>query len=205
MELLIISPSTGFPDETATATALFEAGLERFHLRKPDFSEMEMENYICQLPKEFLSKVVVHSAHQLQGKYNLGGIHFTKQNAISEEIKNKERSFSLSCSAHSFKEAEEKTDGTDYVFISPVFDSISKNGYKSGFGQFELNRFIKNYNLHSKGTNRAKIYALGGIDLSNIKSIKEMGFSGAAILGGIWNSGNKETIVEKFIKMRKES
>jgi thiamine-phosphate pyrophosphorylase len=197
MQLIIISPSTTFPDEAATVSALFEAGLQRFHLRKPSFSEEEMEDYVKTLPKEHLNKVVVHSAHVLREKHQLGGIHFTKKNVIPEEIKKVLRPYSVSCSAHSYKEAEEKTEGTDYIFLSPVYDSISKSGYMSGFQPFELKRFIRNYNLHSKGTQRAKIFALGGIDENNINSLKEMGFEGAALLGGIWK-GNKQNVLEKF-------
>jgi thiamine-phosphate pyrophosphorylase len=71
----------------------------------------------------------------------------------------------------------------DYLFISPIFDSISKIGYKSNLDFNELKEClteIKNNN----------IIALGGVKMDNVLKLKNIGFESFALLGSIWNNGN---------------
>jgi len=68
--------------------------------------------------------------------------------------------------------------GFDYIFFGPVFNSISKPGYKSNLP--EGFRIVKN------GI-KPKVIALGGVEESNLDKVKEMNFDGVAVLGTIWN------------------
>lgn len=94
---------------------------------------------------------------------------------------------------HSIKELEDCKEKYDYAFLSPIFGSISKAGYKSNFDLSEIKDFFKNRN--------EKIIALGGIDEDKIDSVKELGFSGIALLGAIWQS---EYPVEKFKRIKEK-
>jgi len=86
-------------------------------------------------------------------------------------------------SAHSFEELKEM-ENREIALIGPVFDSISKQGYKSKFSKEELKAGISQWH------GRAKLYALGGINAKNICELKELGFDGAAVLGGVWNDAD---------------
>jgi len=86
-------------------------------------------------------------------------------------------------SAHSFEELKEMGN-REIVLLGPVFDSISKHGYKSKFSKEELKTGISQWH------GRAKLYALGGINAENIRELKELGFDGAAVLGYIWNDAD---------------
>lgn len=92
---------------------------------------------------------------------------------------------------HSLKELEDCKEKYDYAFLSPIFDSISKSGYKSKFDLSEIKGFLK-----SRSEN---IIALGGIDEDKIEIIKDLGFQGIALLGSIWHS---EYPVEKFKQIK---
>ena len=70
----------------------------------------------------------------------------------------------------------------DYVFLSPVFDSISKSKYQGKFKDQNFNVFLKKV--------KQKVYALGGIDASKIDKVKRMDFQGVALHGAIWESEN---------------
>ena len=86
----------------------------------------------------------------------------------------------VSYSAHGFTEVQHLPFHTDYVFLSPVFDSISKKGYRAGFDDPEiLKAFLAN--------SQQKIIALGGINQERIQTCNELGFDGYAMLGHIWN------------------
>ncbi|MDF1674850.1 MAG: thiamine phosphate synthase [Vicingaceae bacterium] len=94
---------------------------------------------------------------------------------------------------HSLKELENCKEKYDYAFLSPVFDSISKAGYKSQLNLKEVSNVLKN--------KKDKIIALGGIDEDKINTIKAIGFSGIALLGTIWKSDNP---VEKFKQIKEK-
>ena len=89
------------------------------------------------------------------------------------------------------------------MFLSPVFDSISKAGYSSAFAPDELQAAGK------EGLIDKRVIGLGGIDESNIRRIKELGFGGAAILGGLWKHFNPLTdydyksVLEHFRQLKK--
>ncbi|MGB1360568.1 MAG: thiamine phosphate synthase [Alphaproteobacteria bacterium] len=66
--------------------------------------------------------------------------------------------------------------GSDYITLSPVFDSISKNGY-TGFGLDKLSSLAMYSNT--------PVFAMGGIDESNIDSVFEAGVYGAFLCGSV--------------------
>lgn len=101
---------------------------------------------------------------------------------------------------HSLEELKQfrPSSTSQIAFLSPVFDSISKQGYKSEFSE-QMNKFTQlkpELMAEIKGRN---LIALGGIDTDKIELARKVGFKGVASLGAIWNSKNP---LEKFISMR---
>lgn len=90
---------------------------------------------------------------------------------------------------HSLEELQNHKAKFEYAFLSPIFDSISKEGYKSNFDLQEVKEKIKD----------KKIIALGGIDESKIETCLELGFAGVAFCGAIWKSENP---VKKFKRLK---
>lgn len=201
MKLLVITSPTEVAQEAEKLTALFKEGLDVLHFRKPDWKLEQYERLLRKLPAEHYKKIVIHSHFKLMGKYNLKGIHLQSRLLAEAEDTNVKEAFKLaskrnlavSASMHSFQEIKNSKWKFDYVFLSPVFDSISKKGYTSGFKPEELRAFISAHTLP------VKLIALGGVDEGTIKQVKEYGFSGAALLGAIWES---EDGVEKFKKIK---
>ena len=68
----------------------------------------------------------------------------------------------------------------DYLFLSPIFDSISKGGYKSTFSSEQLIEASK------AGVIDEKVIALGGITIDKIPYLKRLNFGGVAMLGAIY-------------------
>lgn len=190
MKLLVITSPEELEKEAEQITALFKEGLEVLHFRKPDWDLDRYERLLRKIPHEYYRKIVLHSHFKLIGKYNLKGIHLQSKFLVDAEDANVKEAFKLvskrnltvSASMHSLQTVRNNKWKFEYVFLSPVFDSISKTGYVSGFKSEELSEFIKTY------ISPVKLVALGGIDETNIEQIKEHGFSGAALLGAIWES-----------------
>jgi thiamine-phosphate pyrophosphorylase len=188
MKLIVISPPEDQLKEIKNVLSLFDAGLERFHLRKPNSSEQSLVRFIEAIPSEFHPRIVLHSFHHLAEQFALGGIHLKIPSNLHP---------SKSCSVHSLTEIEFHSENYDYLFLSPVFDSISKVGYKTAFTKNELERFLKIYNTSEK---QAEIIALGGICLDNIPEAADMGFNGVAVLGALWQQ--PEQVLTQFNLMK---
>jgi thiamine-phosphate pyrophosphorylase len=101
-------------------------------------------------------------------------------------------------SAHSFDELK-KIENREIILLGPVFDSISKHGYKSKFSRDELKEGIAEWRALKPGNSEIKLYALGGIDAENIKELEELGFDGAAVLGAVWNYADPIGAFERIL------
>ena len=183
--VILISNPTPIKDEHEIIRQIFEEGLEVFHLRKKEFQENEMRAFIENIPEKYRRKIVLHSHYYLVAEYGLKGIN------VPAVYEGKATAGTLSVSFHSPEEIQKSELPFDYVFLSPVFDSISKEGYKSRFNPDELKLFLKD--------RKEKIIALGGMDEDKIETVKDLGFSGIALLGAIWQNENP---VGKFKRIR---
>jgi thiamine-phosphate pyrophosphorylase len=199
MKLILITPPTYFIEENKIITDLFEEGLDILHLRKPDTPPMYAERLLTLIPEQYHKRIVVHDHFYLKEEFHLKGIHINHRNPdIPKNYKGH-----ISRSFHSLEEVKGHKKNYDYVFLSPVFDSISKLNYNSTYSNTELQK------AHKAGVIDKKVIALGGIDTNNIKQVKKLGFGGAAILGALWNkfdlcnTCDYSDLIEHFKKLKK--
>ena len=199
MRLIVITTEAFFNGEAEAINLLFKNGLELLHIRKPYISADEMRSFIEQIDKTFHHNIVLHDNYELANVFGLKGIHLNRRNKdVSGEL---EKSLSISCSCHSFKEIGE-AQKCEYVFLSPVFDSISKVGYKQGFTHEQL------CDARDKGIISKHIVALGGVAKEQISVVSRYGFGGVAILGALWNNfikdGNTDELLRRFNELKIE-
>ncbi|MGM9712903.1 MAG: thiamine phosphate synthase [Prevotella sp.] len=173
-----------FTGETDIVNALFFNGLKRLHLRKPQTSETEMAEWIGHISLPFRQRIVVHDNFNLLRTMGLGGIHLNARHpdapAWFTEEKESRACVTISRSCHTLDEVARWSETCDYIFLSPIFDSISKCGYHSGFTRESLEK------AHKDGLFKKPTYALGGVSADNIQTIYGLGFAGAAVIGSLW-------------------
>lgn len=183
-DIIVITKPEIFTGETDIVNALFANGLKRLHLRKPQTSETEMAEWIGRISLTFRQRIVVHDNFNLLRTMGLGGIHLNARHpdapAWFAEEKERRGCVTLSRSCHTLDEVDRWSATCDYIFLSPIFDSISKCGYLSGFTRERLEKAYKD-GLFKKPT-----YALGGVSADNIQAVHELGFAGAAVIGSLW-------------------
>lgn len=201
MKLILITPPKFFIEEDKILTTLFEEGLDILHLRKPDTPPMYSERLLSLIPEQYHKRIVTHDHFYLKEEFNLMGVHLNNRNPnIPLNYKGH-----VSCSCHSLEEVKQKKAHFNYVFMSPIFDSISKKEYLSNFSTDELKKASK------EGLIDKKVIALGGINGQNIQTIKKYGFGGAALLGDIWDrydeheTVNYSEIIERFRLLKKKA
>lgn len=204
LKLILITEPNNFENEVEVLNMLFQEGLEYLHLRKPDFTIEEMRAYIKSIPSQYHNRIRLHSHYSLLEEFDLGGAHFNSRSIVAATTATTPtpKKTTKSYSAHTIEELQALKSKMDYLFLSPIFDSISKQGYKAAFSQEELVEHTKNKIIDNK------VIALGGINLKNIEEIKSYGFGGIAMIGGVWNEfkdkNNKYTNIAKGLENFKQ-
>lgn len=203
MQIVLLTPENEMPHETGIVNSLFAAGLQRLHLRRYGTSEAQITQYISAIHPQFRQRIVVHSHFHLLHTLGLGGIHLNTATRLSPALSSITSGIpaeKTSTSFHSWQEITENTIPYRYVFISPVFNSISKPGYLAGIDRTQLPAIRAQQNTSG---NAPAIYALGGIDHSNIITLKNEGFDGAALLGSIWQAQDPVRAFTNILKLLK--
>ncbi|OYX86285.1 MAG: thiamine phosphate synthase [Flavobacteriales bacterium 32-34-25] len=179
--MIVISNPTAITNEIKTIHALFECGLELFHVRKPEFSAQEMKTFVNVIGLEYRNRLVLHSHHQLAEDLGMNRIHFTEKDRTKANpirVPNPDRV--ITTATHSIEDFNLLENYFDYTFLSPVYSSISKENYNPKIDLLNAIKDRTNFNT--------KLVALGGIEVQNIKKTLDAGFDDVALLGTIWNS-----------------
>lgn len=199
MKLILITTPTYFIEEDKIITTLFEEGLDILHLRKPNTAPMFAERLLTLIPEQFRKRIVVHDHFYLKEEFGLKGIHLNERNSqIPENYKGH-----ISCSCNTLEDIKQKKQSYDYVFLNPVFDSISNPDYFSSFSLEDLK------NARKADIIDKRVMALGGINDQNICMLKGLGFGGVAVMGGLWNKFDAccdrdySLLIEHFRKLKK--
>lgn len=189
---MIVITSPGYiSDEADKINSLFEVGIRRLHLRKPDATSEDVARLVAQIDEQWYDKISVHYHFDVAEAFSLGGVHLSGRTPEAP----KRWSGLISASCHTLEEVAQKKRRLDYCFLSPIFDSISKIGYESAFDIEQLQVARDNQLIDNK------VIALGGVSEENLDTIKKLGFGGYAILGALWRIEEKEKIAEYSRKM----
>lgn len=183
MEIIVISSPDLIENEAEVINALFNAGMHLFHIRKPNASLPELRKLLKDIDPGYRAMLVLHQHQVLCDEYRLNRRHYPealrRQHDASYFADQRQRGIKLSTSIHKLESLPEFT-AFDYVFFSPVFNSISKPGYQTNIPA--------NFTLPEK-SGLPGVIALGGIEACNVEKVSAMNFDGIAVLGAIWNRG----------------
>ncbi len=187
MQLFIITPPEGTKEKALLTELVALYPSLWIHVRKPNASHQEIHSYIKDLPISTQKRCLVHQTYQVYETLPIGGIHLSEKAKLSQSIqaqvkeyKQASPSLRLSHAAHSIDTLNDKTQQWDCVFLSPIFNCISKQA-KSAFDATTLQQACK---IHKN------VVALGGCDAQNLHQLKQLGFYGAAFLGALWQADN---------------
>ena len=158
MKIIVITKPIFFDNEASKIVSLLEEGCSYVHIRKPNASKEDVAFLLLAVPEMYHSRLVLHYYKDLLFSFPLLNYHHSMSSEFDSQIKSHQ-----SKSMHHLSEL--KTGAVyNYQFISPVFDSISKEGYLSSIEIEELEREIKTHELEN-------IIALGGISLVNVDKL----------------------------------
>jgi thiamine-phosphate pyrophosphorylase len=184
--LIVITAQEYWEGEEDCLEEMLEAGVEKLHIRKSGGAEMLLKR----LALRWSSRLVLHGgqdAVELARAYGVPQVHGHWHRPWGSAT----QGIALSASLHSWEEVREVVPGRlEYVFLSPLFDSISKPGYMAGEGLLR----------RPEGVAPCGLIGLGGIDKDTIGQVIEHGWDGAAVLGAIWEKPGEA--VERFLHLK---
>lgn len=190
MKILVITAPGDVRDEVATIEALFDAGLEILHLRKTRFEAAAMEKYLGCIASRYHHRIMLHSHHELVERYGLRGMHLSAERRSS--VSSHAATMHISTSCHSLAEVEQHAGQYEYVMVSPVFDSISKPGYRAAIDTEKLGECC--------GGLEGRVVALGGITSQNLATLPRRCW-GAAVLGHVWGHEGRADRLRAFLEI----
>lgn len=193
-KLIVITSPDFLPYEDRLIKATIDAGTDYVHIRKPLALPEEVERLLLSLPVEYHRHIVLHDTHQLAHSYSVGGLHLNRRNPLPPAS----WEWGISRSCHTLDEILQHKPHCNYLFLSPIHNSISKKGYNTPFTHKQL------IEARDMGIIDEQIIALGGISTDNIAQTLQYGFGGVAVMGCIWNKPSIEEVI-KTTKQLKNS
>ena len=189
MRIIAITTPKVIDEDAYIIASLLDLGVDIVHLRKTESSVDECRKLLETLSEEHRGRIVVHDYPVLYDEFSLRGIHINRRVTQLPEVYDGLRT--RSC--HSLEEVVRYKRDYDYLFLSPIFDSISKSGYRSGYSHAELSK------ASAEGIIDESVVALGGVTFDKIAYLRELGFGGVAMLGAIYNIEAADRIDETML------
>ncbi|MFC4874315.1 thiamine phosphate synthase [Negadavirga shengliensis] len=193
---IVISSPEAVDRELQRIVALFEAGMELFHLRKSNASELELTQLLKEVPEDFREKIALHQHHRLAARFGIKRLHFPEKLRMATPVSQleslKTQGHILSTSIHKRERFLQLSSCFSYALYGPVFPSISKPGYQPS----------TETPLQKLPESGCKKVAIGGIEENKIPLLREWGFDGYALLGAIWQENSKDGL-KHFLQCRK--
>jgi len=195
MKLIVVTGASSIDNEHEIIERMLRHGLKYLHVRKPKYSKGKMVKYLEKFSKDHRDKIIIHSHHGLALSMGLKGIHLTeklradkfgvwKKFNLFRTIKPK---LQITTSYHKLSDLKKNKRKYDYVFFSPVFESISKEDHEPSYTLANM--------YDAMNYNDLKVIALGGVTADKISICFETRFSGVALSGYLWEAGDP---VEQF-------
>lgn len=173
--IVITSPDHMANEQEMVRQLILSGAADYVHIRKPGWSKEKTAAFLQSFDKSILPKLRIHDHYELANHFPIAGIQLNARNAWSDF--DNFSGCTLSC--HSLEEVKLSVPELDYVTLSPVFDSISKSGYKSSHFPSFIDPDI---------SKKHRIVALGGIEPRHFEMLANAGYWGASMLGYVWHN-----------------
>lgn len=181
--LAILSPTNPTQDQIRETAELFARGLRIFVLRMPEKSREDYIRYLSGIDCKYHSRIFLKwSERKLAESFAVGGyyLRYSETETLTEEERAYLSSRRVIVGCHSLEEIKRVSIPVSFFLLSPVFDSISKKGYKSNPDLLHIDTELRSVS--------APILAMGGVTTENYDSLSSLGYRGGAVIGAVWDS-----------------
>lgn len=181
--MIIITPPDLQQLERALNDSIIESslvtGVHRLHLRLPGASQNEYKQILDRIAPRYHRQIILCDHYDLLKHYDLGGIYLPYRRVSEWREITLAPNQTVAVGAHSIRELESLPQIPNYALLSPLFDSISKHGYKGNTSLRSCRQELRELPY--------PVYALGGITPNKQEEVTQAGYAGIAVLGDIWS------------------
>ncbi|MDO4779443.1 MAG: thiamine phosphate synthase [Bacteroides sp.] len=189
--IVVITSEEEFENQVRRLNNLLIYGLHSIHIRFPNGCKSDYTRFINSIDPVYRHRLVVCNYFELVEETGVGGVHLNTSNLhLYPQFVGRCR---VSVSAHSIDELENLPFVPTYALLSPVFDSISKQGYAANDNLKHIKQRLQSLPF--------PVLALGGFAPNNQSLCYEYGFAGGATLGYISDPDYDE--VERWLSFSK--
>lgn len=161
-----------------------EPYIDKVILREKSKTASEMFELIQKLQLEGFdqTKIIVHGRSDIAVLTNIHEVQLPGHGLPVPLLKDHFPALSFGRSVHFYDEAKTAmSEGAEWILYGHVYETASKNGLPAR-GTDELERITASLSI--------PVYAIGGIKPNHVKSLKELGVSGVAVMSSIFESVN---------------
>lgn len=156
----------------------------KVHLRMPGASEADFRKVLDNLEPTYHPYVVLCDHYALLAEYDVAGIYLPYRRVAEWRNIPLAPHQTIAVGAHSLQELLKLPFSPDYALLSPLFDSISKEGYQGNPALLSCREELLKLSY--------PVYALGGITPESQESVAKAGYAGVAVLGDIWSQSQEQ-------------
>lgn len=200
MNTIVYTPANNIDNEVEIITQLLDNGVDYLYIYKPELDDFSLVDFVETIPEKYW-KQCISTSLIITKEFDLGGYHFTRDIVQKNELYNEkilkwlsDTNKISSVTAHSIDEFKKYAPNFKHVVVSPLFPSISKENYSYDWNYEELRIMISDFRIKSQ------IFAVGGVDESNIDIVKNLNFDGIGLLGALWKEPNNA--LAKFTQIK---
>jgi 8-oxo-dGTP diphosphatase len=157
-----------------------ETGLRLIQIREKDLSEIELTEFtkhVVKMAAPYQAKVMVNASLGQAIAMEVDGVHLTGERLM--QLTEKPRNLMVSASCHEISELSQAAKlGLDFVVLSPVLPTKT-HPQATGMGWVSFADMIREYPL--------PVYALGGMQFSDLEQAWMNGAHGVSMMRKIWN------------------
>jgi thiamine-phosphate pyrophosphorylase len=180
----------------AILEASLEAGCRWIMVRGKTASASIIEETTAmalKLSKKYDAYVYVNSHPEIVSKMEAHGLHLPWGWSVSKSREIVGVDVPIGVSTHSLEEAVKAyLDGADYITLSPIYESISKPGYRQGLGLHELKKVVEKVSI--------PVIALGGVCPGRARPCICHGARGVAVMGAVIQSTDPYRVVKTLVE-----
>ncbi len=182
-QIVLFTPNDGSWD-VKTVRRLLDAGLNRLHVQyRRDWREADYIKFLEALPPEFWPRIVLEEHPDLVVERKLGGLQIRPTDRAPRHWP---KAAKLSAKCHSYDELCRADKKCEYVFLTPMFESISKKDHRPRRTSLEHQVIVERW----KADGGCPVFALGGVTAKHVDQVRAMGFDGLAFIGAVWKHEN---------------
>ena len=188
---------TGGRDLLRILEQALDGGVKAIQLREKDlsggdlFSLAERSHKLCQA---YRAALFINDRVDVALAVDAAGVQLSKSSlplVTTRALLGPQKIIGIS--THSLQEAKEaKQNGADFILFGPVYFTASKAAYGAPQGLASLKTIVDNISL--------PVYAIGGIKAENIKSTKDCGVRGVALISAIVSADNPKEATQTILR-----